>query len=193
MDIARVYGSASQASDWPLMPGFRFIHAGAGKNAADLLLCIDAMEMALSGGLESFVVATSDGDFTHLAQRLREGGAELVGLGEAKAPAAFRQACTAFVCLADGAASPTPQGANGRVTAFDRLVRAMIARHSQMGMGMSISELGRKMRLEHDTLASTLPEGNWRSYLSARPALYDLDPRGPEAMVRFRPEGFSET
>ena len=47
------------------------------------------------------------------------------------------------------------------------------------------------MKNAHGVKISELPEKRWRSYLAVRPALYDLDPKGPEALVRFRPEGFA--
>ena len=48
------------------------MHAGTGKNASDLLLALDAVELALRGDVDHFVIASSDGDFSHLALRLRE-------------------------------------------------------------------------------------------------------------------------
>lgn len=56
---------------------------------------------------------------------------------------------------------------------------------------MLIGELAPKMHAKHGTQISRQPEGTWRGYLSKRPTLYDLDPKGPGAMVRFRPEGFA--
>ena len=44
LDVARVYGGAHPASGWMEAPGFRFVHAGPGKNGADILLSIDAIE-----------------------------------------------------------------------------------------------------------------------------------------------------
>lgn len=191
IDIARVYAATNPQPDWLSVPGYRFIHAGEGKNAADLLLSIDAMEMALESGLETFAIATSDGDFTHLALRLRERGVHVLGLGEAKAPRAFRMACSEFLQL-QGPESPaeTRKAANV-VSAFDQKIRNMIARNNTCGRGMRIAELGCRMRTEHNTQISTFPEKNWRAYLSARPVLFEIDPRGPEAMVRFRPAGFA--
>ena len=72
VDVARVYAGLNASCEWLKTPGFRLFHAGAGKNAADILLCIDAMELALTGELSTFVIATSDGDFSHLALRQRE-------------------------------------------------------------------------------------------------------------------------
>jgi hypothetical protein len=189
VDIARVYAAANRPSAWLTAPGFRLIHAGAGKNGADLLLCIDAMELALSETLAVFAVATSDADFTHLAQRLRERGRHVLGLGEAKAPAAFRAACTSFVTLTSKAPSapPSPPG----VGDLDRRIRAMIAQHSRNGHGMPLAELAPRMHAAHGVRISTFPERSWRAYLARRPGLYDLDPRGPTAMIRFRPDGFA--
>jgi hypothetical protein len=77
------------------------------------------------------------------------------------------------------------------ITDLDRNIRAMIAQHSKLGAGMRIAELAPKMHLSHGIKISALPEKTWRAYLTARPKLFDVDPRGPEAMVRFRPDGFA--
>lgn len=166
------------------------IHAGTGKNAADLLLAIDAVEVALSGRAEAFVIASSDGDFSHLAHRLRAFGAEVTGVGEAKAPRGFRAACTEFVELGAGAAIQLVPKSDGCPTDLDQKIRAMIATHSKNGAGIKIADLSPKMHAMHGTRISTFPEKSWRAYLSARPLLYELDPRGPEAKVRFRSQGF---
>ncbi|CTQ34218.1 NYN domain-containing protein [Jannaschia rubra] len=185
-DIRRVYGDVTRLGGWRDAPGFRTIHAGCGKNAADVLLCIDAMEVALTGRAATVIVASSDGDFVHLAQRLREGGIHVVGMGEAKAPAAFRDACHRFEVLA-------LEGVASGITTLDRGIRKMIAQHSTEGKGMAIAALGAHMSSLHGTVIGSLPEKTWRAYLSARPALYDLDPRGPDARVRFRPAPFQAT
>ncbi len=100
LTIRRVYGCAKTRPRWERAPGFRFIHAGSGKNAADVLLSLDALEVALGGLAETFVIASSDQDLSHIARRLRERGRRVIGMGEAKAPAAFRKACGEFVELA---------------------------------------------------------------------------------------------
>jgi hypothetical protein len=46
------------------------------------------------------------------------------------------------------------------------------------------------MRTQHNTVISHHPEGNWRGYLTKRKSLFELDARGPEARVRFIPNGF---
>ncbi|MCY4425679.1 MAG: NYN domain-containing protein [Halieaceae bacterium] len=68
-----------------------------GKNAADIALVIDAMDLMHKGMLDGFCLISSDSDFTRLAQRLREDGMVVYGFGERKTPEAFRSACNRFI------------------------------------------------------------------------------------------------
>ena len=70
-----------------------------GKNAADIALVIDAMDLMYRERLDAWCIVSSDSDFTRLAQRLREGGFPVYGFGERKTPQAFRNACHRFVTL----------------------------------------------------------------------------------------------
>lgn len=189
--VVRAYLDAQRATDWHGAIGYRLIHAGSGKNASDILLAIDAMDLVHAKTATRFIIVSSDGDFTHLAVRLRELGAKVIGVGETKAPRMFRASCSSFLELG---AQPTVKlvpKASISVTELDLKIRDMIAKHSKKGAGMRIATLAPKMHVAHGVRISTLPEKTWRSYLAARPALFDLDPRGPEATVRFRPEGFA--
>ena len=60
-----------------------------GKNASDIGLVIDAMDLLHGGRLDGFCLVSSDSDFTRLASRLREQGADVYGFGEQKRPKAF--------------------------------------------------------------------------------------------------------
>lgn len=95
--IRRVYGKAEHIAAWDA-EGFRLVPTRPGKNAADLLLCIEAMALYCEG-VREFTLVTSDGDFVYLATQLREMGCDVTGLGEDKAPKAFRAACTTFKTL----------------------------------------------------------------------------------------------
>ena len=68
-----------------------------GKNASDIALVIDAMDLMHKGTLHGFCLVSSDSDFTRLAQRLREEGMVVYGFGEQKAVKAFRNACNRFI------------------------------------------------------------------------------------------------
>jgi hypothetical protein len=68
-----------------------------GKNASDIALVIDAMDLMHSGRFDGFVLISSDSDFTRLAQRIREQGLDVYGIGQQKTPDAFRKACKRFI------------------------------------------------------------------------------------------------
>lgn len=197
-DILRCYLNAQKCSSWLSRPEFRAIHSGTGKNSSDLLLAIDAMELALGGTSGSFVIASSDSDFSHLAHRLRERGLQVHGMGEAKTPPAFRAACSGFTQLGQSAAQPVlavaasrPEPVSQAPLNLDVAIRQVIAAHSKQGKGMKLSELAPKMHQSHGIQISKQKEKTWRAYFLARPHLFDIDPRGAESHVRFRPEGFS--
>ena len=67
------------------------------KNAADIALVIDAMDLMHKGNMDGFCLVSSDSDFTRLAQRLREDGQLVYGFGERKTPETFRNACNRFI------------------------------------------------------------------------------------------------
>jgi uncharacterized LabA/DUF88 family protein len=68
-----------------------------GKNASDIALVIDAMDLLHSGRFDGFCLVSSDSDFTRLASRMREQGADVYGFGAQKTPESFRQACRRFI------------------------------------------------------------------------------------------------
>ncbi len=68
-----------------------------GKNASDIALVIDAMDILHSGRFDGFVLVSSDSDFTRLASRIREQGLDVYGMGERKTPESFRAACKRFI------------------------------------------------------------------------------------------------
>ena len=67
-----------------------------GKNASDIAIVIDAMDLLYRGRVDGFCLVSSDSDFTKLAKRLREDGMDVYGWGERKAPEALRRACNGF-------------------------------------------------------------------------------------------------
>ncbi|ETD88966.1 hypothetical protein U713_10975 [Rhodobacter capsulatus YW2] len=206
--VRRVYLDAQKTSDWQGGPeGFRLMHAGTGKNASDLLLALDAMELALREGVTRFVIASSDRDFSHLAQRLREYGRQVTGIGETKTPQIFRDACETFLTLPlppvpkdapqpppkpvqqpvqKAAPPPAPKAAAAPIPELDRKIMGIIAEYQEPGLGLGIVRLNQLMKTLHDVNIGNTPEGNWRTYLTVRSTLYDLDPRGPQARVRAR-------
>jgi uncharacterized protein (TIGR00288 family) len=72
-----------------------------GKNVSDFALVIDAMDLLHENIFDCFCIVSSDSDFTKLAQRIREKGKTVIGLGEKKSVKAFVNACNEFIYLND--------------------------------------------------------------------------------------------
>ena len=80
-----------------------------GKNASDIGLVIDAMDILHAGKVDGFVLVSSDSDFTRLASRIREDGLQVIGVGEAKTPDSLRKVCNRFLLIENIAANlPAP-------------------------------------------------------------------------------------
>ena len=105
--VRRCYGdfSSQQMAGWSRVQAeFGMVphHQPAntvGKNASDIALVIDAMDILHSGRFDAFVLVSSDSDFTRLASRIREQGLAVYGIGQRKTPEAFRKACKRFIFL----------------------------------------------------------------------------------------------
>ena len=103
--VRRIYGDfsdprskswAEKLSRYAIIPQQQFAYT-TGKNASDITLVIDAMDLLHSGRFDGFCLVSSDSDFTRLAARIREQGVDVFGFGEQKTPESFRQACRKFV------------------------------------------------------------------------------------------------
>ena len=103
--VRRIYGdfSSSRLKSWAeilqkhaIDPYQQFAYT-TGKNASDIALVIDAMDLLHSGRFDGFCLVSSDSDFTRLASRLREEGADVYGFGTHKTPESFRHACRRFI------------------------------------------------------------------------------------------------
>lgn len=70
-----------------------------GKNATDMALVIDTLDLLHSDIYDAFVIVASDSDYTPLVIKLRESGVYVMGVGEQKTPEAFRNACDDFIFL----------------------------------------------------------------------------------------------
>ncbi|MCD8117899.1 MAG: NYN domain-containing protein [Lachnospiraceae bacterium] len=71
----------------------------AGKNATDMALVIDTIELLYRELYDAFVIVASDSDYTPLAIKLHESGVYVIGVGEKNTPEAFRNACDEFIFL----------------------------------------------------------------------------------------------
>lgn len=59
------------------------VNVPTGKNSTDIALAVDAIDLALTERPDVVVIASSDSDYAPLAQRLREKGCRVLGIGQA--------------------------------------------------------------------------------------------------------------
>ena len=88
-------GWESRLQEFAIAPVQQFAYT-KGKNASDIAMVIDAMDLLHAGVADGFAIVSSDADFTPLVMRLRQSGAEVLGFGAQKAPDAFQNACSSF-------------------------------------------------------------------------------------------------
>lgn len=105
VNIRRAYGNWSKPSlkNWAglvhrygIEPQQQF-DITKGKNATDMKMTIDAMDLLYRGHVGGFGIMSSDSDFMPLAMRIRQDGLPVYGFGSSKTPEGFRQACTRFI------------------------------------------------------------------------------------------------
>ncbi len=127
VNIRRAYGNWSK----PALKGWRdqTVRYGIepqqqfdltkGKNATDMKMTIDAMDLLYRGRVQGFGIMSSDSDFMPLAMRIRQDGLPVYGFGTDKTPEAFRQACSRFIDVGALHATPVSEVANGNGNGAD--------------------------------------------------------------------------
>jgi uncharacterized LabA/DUF88 family protein len=89
ISVKRIYGdwSSPQLDKWKeqllphaITPVQQFAYT-KGKNATDMAIVIDAMDLLYSNLFDIFCIVSSDSDFTRLALRIRENGIAVYGFG----------------------------------------------------------------------------------------------------------------
>lgn len=70
-----------------------------GKNASDIALVIDVMDVLYTKNVDVICLVSSDCDFTPLATRAVQEGKVVIGFGERKSPLPFVNACSKFLFL----------------------------------------------------------------------------------------------
>jgi uncharacterized LabA/DUF88 family protein len=163
--VRRIYGdfSSTRLKSWAdilsthaIMPHQNFAYT-QGKNASDIALVIDAMDLLHSGRFDGFCLVSSDSDFTRLAARIREEGVEVYGFGEQKTPESFRQACKRFIYTENLLPDAAPLGASRAETkaatavkqpgAATKLIRTAIAQIEDEDGWVSLSNVGKRLTI----------------------------------------------
>jgi uncharacterized LabA/DUF88 family protein len=202
--VRRIYGDFSnpRSKSWAdilskhaIIPQQQFAYT-TGKNASDITLVIDAMDLLNSGRFDGFCLVSSDSDFTRLAARIREHGVDVFGFGEQKTPESFRQACRRFVYtenLRGGAVSAPDTVASGPKSlqppdAATPIIKKVITQMESEDGWVTLGELGRHLA----NLASDFDPRTFGfrklSDLVRKTGAFDLDlPEGRAMRIRAKP------
>lgn len=107
INIRRAYGNWTKSAlggwqsrllDFAIRPMQQFDYSKR-KNASDMAMTVDAMELLYTERPDAFGIVSSDADFTPLVMHLRAKGAKVYGFGAKKTPAPFVNACSRFLYL----------------------------------------------------------------------------------------------
>ena len=105
INVRRAYGNWKKAElkaweerlhEFAIRPMQQFDYS-KGKNASDMAMVIDAMELLYTDKPHAFGIVSSDADFTPLVMHLKSKGAAVFGFGQKKAPEPFQRACSTFL------------------------------------------------------------------------------------------------
>jgi uncharacterized LabA/DUF88 family protein len=208
--VRRIYGdfSGQRLKSWAeilqkyaIDPYQQFAYT-TGKNASDIALVIDAMDLLHSGRFDGFCLVSSDSDFTRLASRLREQGADVFGFGEQKTPESFRQACRKFIytenLLPEAQVSTVEEGPSAKAlqppsAAIPLLNKAMVQMETEDGW-VGLGAVGQR-------LANIASDFDPRTYgyrklsdLVRKTGAFDIDqPEGRAMRIRAKPKPPSKT
>lgn len=92
-----------------------------GKNASDMALVIDALDLLYTDRPDAFALVSSDADFTPLAMHLKAKGAAVYGFGREQTPVPFQRACTQFLLVEHLGEALAPEAAEADPTAHHHL------------------------------------------------------------------------
>jgi uncharacterized protein (TIGR00288 family) len=158
-----------------------------GKNASDIALAVDAVEILHTQRPDAFALVSSDADFTPLVMHLREHGAHVYGFGDAKTPAPFQSACTRFLVLdrltsPSGQADPGPSasedpplpGASGSTTPAPTSRRATAAATTKTAAGAKKTASAKKAAAKAAPAAVEAPGRLTRNQLRSDAKLVKL-------------------
>ncbi len=183
--VKRVFGAVTRLGGWTTAPGFRVVHVPPKKDAADLALSLDALELALTGQVDEIVIATSDRDMALVALRLAELGMPVTGVGEEKAPVEFRKACRKFVLL------PVKVKPGDVAAPFEQRMRGFIAEEGKANDGwVTFSALGQQRAKAMGISKAEAGIGKsaaWSDWFRKQPQLYEMEERGTQSRARLKP------
>jgi len=133
-----------------------------GKNATDMLIAIDALDLLYTDRPDAYGIVSSDADFTPLVMHLRAKGAAVYGFGAKKTPEPFVNACSRFLYLEGlGAGGPEPDAADAEAAGTDKAGKARAAAPRKTTTGAELRRDARLVSLLRNAIDNAAGEDGW--------------------------------
>jgi uncharacterized protein (TIGR00288 family) len=198
--IKRAYADWSNESnkrDQILELGIEPIHlfrtTSGGKNASDIRLTTDAVDLLYSSPVDTFVIVSSDSDFVPLVSKLRAAGKTVYGAGEEKkSPKTLVRSCDRYFYLDQG--NDDKKSKKMITTTIQKDIQDLVKR----AVTASVDEHGRVVGSKlHQTILRLDPSFNYRSYgystfrkfLESCPGIKLLRSKGSDVQVELPEPG----
>jgi hypothetical protein len=139
-----------------------------GKNATDIALVIDAVDLHHTIRPDVYGLVSSDSDYAPLAHFLRERGVTVIGFGRATTAESFRVACTLFVPI-PAAAADEPKPEPARQPTLSELLTGAIEKNADKQGWARVSAVASHMRQHHGQSAKDHGKATWTKVLRALP------------------------
>jgi uncharacterized LabA/DUF88 family protein len=138
-NVRRAYGDwkspslkpwEDQLHEYAIRPVQQFAYS-KGKNASDMAMVIDAMDLLHDGAMDGCAIVSSDADFTPLVMRILAAGVKVYGFGQEKTPKPFVNACSTFTYVealgveTESQERPTQRATQRKLRADTRLVQLL--------------------------------------------------------------------
>jgi hypothetical protein len=157
--IRRVYGNVTSPNmqRWKevmtqyALQGMHQMQTVTGKNAADIALAIDAMDLFYRDHVTRFCLVGSDSDYTPLVLRLRSSGCMVIGIGEPKTPSTLVKAYTVFV-------------STDQLSQSSKRAKSAVVTNAKVAPTTPLPTTSQKSSLQ--TSVSTKPNGKFSDLLS---------------------------
>lgn len=169
--LRRVYGDMALHKDWAADTDYLTIHCTttAGKNRADILLVIGALDIAHRGLATHFLIMSDDRDFGPLVAHLSEIGMRVEWAGKPKP-------------VPKPIAAPPPGVKPKALTDVNLRLRKIL---EPTPTGLSLQAIGSQMK-DYGTVKAQTKKLTWRAYLKSKPDLYTLNGASAATIVTLK-------
>lgn len=151
--IKRIYGDwtnsnmkswKEQLNTYSVKPIQKFAYA-KGKNSTDIALIIDAMDILHREEIDGFCLVSSDSDFTGLANRIRESGLFVIGIGKKQTLKPFINSCDIFTFTENFDDNKTTKDKSTTKLDFEIIRKAFSLVEQENGIAL-LSQVGETIR-----------------------------------------------